>query len=368
MKTEYKEKHLSSDEMIRLVKKTAVNGDRDHANEHLKECPLCSEAYEGLKALPDMSALQVLNAKWKLKSGIKPSGKKLEINLPAFYTLLTLIGLISIAIIYFFFFNPDKNKTPEKGNSSAKINPAPQVKAAEHFMVIQDEIRSNISAIDSNSNITPTPIKGVYDEIKKTGEPLEKLQPITASKEIPNTTLPLIKGNSSEQLLNIEDFKIIDYSKAYTQNENMLRSFSDGLSARYETDKSLKKDESEEKINTSIVSYEEIIAKALRNYKRGKFTEAVSDFNFILKYFPNDLNAQFYKALCFKDDGQYQKAIDVLKPLASNYSHTFYQEAKWHLALCYQLEADKTNSEILFKEIISEGGFYKSQALSEIQK
>lgn len=370
MKTNYKSsfnKHLSRDEIIRLVKNTLTISERDNAMLHLKNCELCSEAFEGLKQLPDLSTLHSMSAQWKMKTGVKPASKTLQVNLNTLYILLILTGLISIAIIYFFFFNPDKrNKNIKKENITATAV-LPSIKN-EHFVIDQNQNAADSGSVTPSKKIEPKITEGTYDNVKKPDAPLEKIEPLTAEKEIPQATLDVIKGISEQKLLNIEGFKIIDYSAEYAQKEKDLNSFSKGVEARYESEKHLNENASLENKNTTTVSYEDLIASALRSYKNGKYDAALSDFNFILNYFTNDLNCKFYKALCYKDAALYLNAIDQLKPLATNNTHTFYQEAKWHLALCYDLTGDKTASKNLLKEIVAENGFYKSQAINLLNK
>lgn len=370
MKTEYNSvlnKHLSRDEIIRLAKNNLANRDRENALRHLAECKFCSEAVEGLKQLPDLSALHTMSAQWKVKTGVQPTSKTLQINLHTFYILLTLIGLISIAIVYFFFFNPDKRKTITKPeNVIAK--PTILQNKNEHFVVEQVPNLVDSESTTTPKNIVPKIAEGTYDNPKKEITSIEKIEPIASQKAISQQRLNVIKGISKQKLLNIEGFKIIDYSADYVQNDNILNSFSQGLEARYESEKHFNEIEKGADKLTSTVTYEDVIAKALHSYKNKKYDAAISDFNFIMNYFPDDLNCKFYKALCYQDASLYINAIDQFKVLSENNTHTFYEEAKWHLALCYNLVGDKSESKNLLKEIINENGFYKEQAFELLNK
>jgi hypothetical protein len=106
MKTKYSatNKHLSRDEIIKLVKNQLHNDVAVKAMKHLQSCTFCNEAYEGLKQLPDISVLHTLNVQWKSKTVRKRKFTKLEVNLQSLYILLIITGLIALAIIFLFFF------------------------------------------------------------------------------------------------------------------------------------------------------------------------------------------------------------------------------------------------------------------------
>lgn len=360
MKPTYTTEHLSSAEMTRLIENKAGHGASDHAHLHLQQCSLCREALEGLKALPDLKALNVLNAKWKIKSGIKPSPRKLIINLPALYTMLTLIGLLSITVVYFFFFNPKTKQHQKQGLQPNTVTPTTELKQ-EHFIITtisdtENVVMQNENSIDKNRN------KGVYDQLADPALSIEKIEPLKPAEQIPEVILDVVKGNSNEALLNMEGFKIIDYSNQYAKDELTMQQFNKGLSARYETLKDEQKDLDELETNRQTVSYEGVMAQGLNDYKKGKYQAALGNFNFILGFFNADKNALFYSSLCYKAAGNTESAIKMLSLLASDNNHTFYQEAKWHLALCYRIAGETEKAQLLLKEIVNEKGFYTKQA------
>lgn len=356
MKTTSNMAHLSRSEITGLVQNKLLNGERTQAINHLKECELCSEAYEGLKRMPDMSSLYTLNAKWKLKTGGK-SSRPFSVNLSGAYAVLILTGLISIAVLYFFFFIPSK-KPLKKFKETAPIQQS--AGNAEHF-IITDKINVK-DTVEEFQALQPEIKEGIYDEIKKPGEAIEKLEPVGVLKNIPEATLGIIKGNSKQNLLNIEGYKIIDYSNDYKKDEDLLKSFNEGLGARYESPEMKSRYEKDDAKRTIALTYEQAIAEGLRCLKDDKWNEAAGMFNFMLDYFPRDLNCIFYKALSYEKAGLYNKAIDELKPLMQNNNHTFYEEAKWHSALCYKMIGDDKTGRRLLHEIINEGGFYSQQA------
>lgn len=106
MKTKYSftNRHLSRDEIIKLVKNQLQGDASTKAIKHLKNCEFCNEAYEGVKQLPDITVLHTLNSQWKTNRSLKKKYTKLEINLNSLYIILIFVGLIALAIIFFFFF------------------------------------------------------------------------------------------------------------------------------------------------------------------------------------------------------------------------------------------------------------------------
>lgn len=106
MKTKYSfnNKHLSRDEIIKLVKNQLQSDASKKAMDHLKNCVFCNEAFEGVKQLPDITVLHTLNSQWKTNRPLKKKYTKLEVNLNTLYIILIFAGLIALVIIFFFFF------------------------------------------------------------------------------------------------------------------------------------------------------------------------------------------------------------------------------------------------------------------------
>ena len=64
----------------------------------------------------------------------------------------------------------------------------------------------------------------------------------------------------------------------------------------------------------------------------------------------------------------YTPAADLLSKAMLNPDKTFYEEAKFKLALCYIALDKKKDAEKLLKEITAEKGFYSQQASEELQR
>jgi thioredoxin-like negative regulator of GroEL len=64
----------------------------------------------------------------------------------------------------------------------------------------------------------------------------------------------------------------------------------------------------------------------------------------------------------------YPRSSALLNKAMLNSNKTFYEEAKFKLALCYVAMNKKAEAEKLLHEIIGEKGFYTEKAAQELQR
>ena len=108
--------------------------------------------------------------------------------------------------------------------------------------------------------------------------------------------------------------------------------------------------------------YNDFLDKGLFKFKKEKYAEAIRVFDVILKQYPDDINAKFYKALSFYKLEKYRKAIKYFDFVINDKINIFDQEAEWSKALCL-LETNRSEGKKLLQKIVDDAGFYSQKAM-----
>ena len=124
-------------------------------------------------------------------------------------------------------------------------------------------------------------------------------------------------------------------------------------------------DNSEDPMSDLLVeelSYEDYLHKSIKKFSEGKFKGAHRMFENILKTYPNDPNALFYRAYCSFELKNFERAEEEFELSADCPNIIFEEESSFHLAVClYQNEKYEASFDLM-KKINLKGGFYASQA------
>jgi tetratricopeptide (TPR) repeat protein len=164
----------------------------------------------------------------------------------------------------------------------------------------------------------------------------------------------------------IADLKVINYSSKYSTSPDILGKFETGVRSQYK-DMADQADAMKEKAhNTREITYERFLEKAVLNYKKGNYDDAIDKFNLIQSYFPNDLNAMFYSGLSYFRLNRWNLARARFAVPASENNNAFYEEAKWYEAQTEIKQNKMDEAKALLRVIIREGGFYKEQAQGKL--
>jgi len=161
----------------------------------------------------------------------------------------------------------------------------------------------------------------------------------------------------------IHDLKVANYEQLYTLKADDAFIYTKFTPAQKENKDAEEIDLTAEQ---NILKADEVLKNGLWAFKNGQFENALYNFNMLLKHNSNDVNSAFYSALCYYNLNKADKAIILLTPLTEN-PNSFYEEAKWNLALSFIAVNDLEKAKILFQEIISEKGFYSIKAKEKIK-
>ncbi|HOY38128.1 MAG: hypothetical protein KBB11_09020 [Bacteroidales bacterium] len=113
-------------------------------------------------------------------------------------------------------------------------------------------------------------------------------------------------------------------------------------------------------------TYVAFLEQSLGFYKQGRYQEAIENFIIIEEHFPGDLNAIFYKAMCYYNLNNNKKSIESFTALLNADINTFIEESMWYSSLIYKEEKQYAAAEKVLEEIVKENGYYGAQAQKEL--
>ncbi|AEA44478.1 tetratricopeptide repeat protein [Fluviicola taffensis] len=308
---------------------------------------------------------------WK-SSGIPLSQMKQidrKLNLPKNNFTPYIIGLSVIVLLVITFFVVSKNN-----NSPKDSNPL-LVKVENTDLKIPEEIDTLI-VIPRADQITVREIKTTQTEIKNLPATEKKeenveipfpefvLEPLPAMVEQKPVTVS--KQKIAKEIYK-HDLKAIDYSqyrsKPTVQIEQIILT---GIPANQEDSNDVVQEEPQVKLVN--IPYMDYLDKSLNYTNRGKWKQALSRFNEIIKTYPDDVNARFYAAWCYYNLGQYNDAcVNFSACLQLEFSN-FNDEAEWYLAESRLANGDKHSARELFSKIKNQKGYYSKQAEKRLKE
>lgn len=348
------QKCISKEVMIRYIHYELDETSFLDVCHHIESCEYCSEALKGLKQLPDLSSLNVLPLLWHKRTGFNTPSQQ-----TGYFSKLIIGALSAVLIVSIFVFiqkdNKKISKISEKTENNKVISPPVNIEKLTETEVGNNEMLPPMN-VARGDKLEPDRIP--ENEIQNKVPLIEAyiLNKSSADRDI----LPGTKS-FSEKIIYFEDLKTVDYSKKYSMESWDIK-MQGHVDAQYEN-----KQQRNKKLAASLkdfyaVSYEKVLSGGLRNLKRGYYLDAISDFDFLLNYFPADLNCKFYRTLCLENLGSYAEAKKQFSEIISSPVNVFYEESKWHLALSEIGLKNYTEAKNILRETVAENGFYKSKA------
>lgn len=286
-----------------------------------------------------------------------------KMNFPKTNFTPYILGLSAVVILTLTFLLVSKTENTPKTEKPVLV------KLENTDINIPQEI-DTLVAIPQKDQITVSEIKTSQSEIKhlpielkkeeNTVIPfpelvLEPLPPVIEQKPVTVSKQKIAKE------IYLQDLKAIDYSlyrtKPTVQIEQIILT---GIPADQENKDDVVPEEPQMKLVN--IPYMDYLDKSLNYTNRGKWKQALSRFNEIIKNYPDDVNARFYAGWCYYNLGQYNDAcVNFSACLQLEFSN-FNDEAEWYLAESRLANGDKNSAKELFIKIRNQKGFYSKQA------
>lgn len=164
----------------------------------------------------------------------------------------------------------------------------------------------------------------------------------------------------------LSDLKLVDYRSYRTRQEIPSEQMTMTGTPASQEQIGIRTDDQDWK--AIDIPYHDYISQTMEQFKAGNFKQALNRTNFILKFYPDDINALFYGGLCYYNLNQADQAIVAFQRVISNPFSNFDEEALWYLANAYDLKNDKAKARELFQEIVLQKGYYAKQAEKNLRK
>lgn len=284
--------------------------------------------------------------------------------------ILWIVSIISIAVIGFFIFTNDsteKKIAPE--NASQKL-----ITVDQRDVLLPKSI-AKMENLPKNLQIIPEKVvtqfqqkEESYNNQQSTRLELEEEFTLPTRKAQPSTSTPafsIVKKKAKE--IYLMDFKLIDY-RAYrskpeitTKQMTVLSGTSAGNGIEIEST-------DESKWKTIDIPYHDYIQQTMDQFRLGNFKQTLSRTQYILEFYPNDVNALFYGGLCYYNLNEIDQAIEAFNSVLNNPFGNFDEEALWFLANAYELQQNKAKSREIFQSIVAQKGYYAKQAEKMLRK
>lgn len=277
------------------------------------------------------------------------------------------ITFILLLVITFYNINQEKNQSKKITNKEVIVDKQDVViskeiqkleELPEHLQINPAVVVSNFKtkvqqiAIQNNQN------QAVNDEEYFT-LPLKEIQPYSIKPK-----LTLDKKHAKEMYLN--DFKLVDYrsyrSKPEIQSKQII------LTGTPADDGAVESNADNPNWKSIDVPYHDYINQTVEQFKTGNFKQTLNRTQYILTFYPDDINALFYGGLCFYNLNEIDQAIESFQKVIANPFNNFDEEALWYLANAYDLKNDKAKAKELFQLISSQKGYYSKQADKILKK
>ncbi len=396
-------------EILWKYRQGKLSASEKHAVEvHLTDCELCSDALAGMMNMETD----------EMMAGLRKSVRNISVpkKVIRFYDfrILSAAAAAAVLIVFTYVINShqkqDKKEIaqvivpqePKKEKSSpvAKLNEQP--KKAKDTLIFHKPLGNNGNkAIASNAIHTPSlpttqenfsviadadkqaetavekdnaegGITAVAKETESSGysAPAPPAAKISRYKEAPGSVSKNMRSMQkksadaeSSKTTYINDLKVAR-TPAMSASENS-DTVPAGIPAMFENANQAAADTLAREMP---FVYSKTLKDGMDYFHNKQYTEASQSFSIILERFPNDVNSLFYKGLSEMEMQNYPQSSELLNKAMLNSNKTFYEEAKFKLALCYVAMNKKAEAEKLLREITKKKGFYTEKTTDELQQ
>jgi hypothetical protein len=282
---------------------------------------------------------------------------------------ITLFVLLAIA---FFNLNQDQNQDKKIAKKEIILDKQDVVfskeiqklkELPEHLLIKPEMVVSNFKIKIQRSNNQKNQNQNNQNQIENEQEyftlPIRGIQPYSIK---PN--LKLEKKRAKEIYLN--DFKLVDYRSYRSKPEIQSKQIT--LSGTPADEGILASEKENTNWKAIDVPYHDYINQTVEQFKTANFKQTLNRTQYILTFYPEDINALFYGGLCFYNLNEIDQAIESFQKVIANPFNNFDEEALWYLANAYDLKNDKIKAKELFQMIANQKGYYAKQADKMLKK
>lgn len=230
----------------------------------------------------------------------------------------------------------------------------------------QQVISSAVTSEESEPDADKVVVEKQRNETNR--KKAKSAQAPAAKQEAVATGNSLSAGITAQNTYYLYNYKVVDYAVEY-QNEEDFKKLAETDATPVDFLNKEQKAEAEKSLDQTVVkeTYKDVLERAIINFKKLAYKEALIDFEMILVKHPKDVNALFYGALSEYNLKNYKRALSKLDAVLKNPQTEFNQEAKWNKALTLIELKETSKAKILLQQIIDEKGFYQQRAQDKLK-
>jgi hypothetical protein len=355
MPTSPNNKCLSLPQLQAYFKGNISPGEKRFVEEHILSCSLCSAAIEGYSIAPFSSA--------ELEQSKINVMKRKEAMFSTRQYVIAVVIAVTAMCVWFYQRSAVRDQTTDSGQQTTDNEQRITNNEQAPEDSLQTPKKSNHILPDKEvAALVNTPIKTTND-IENFGkkDPSALMMP---QKEIIEVSLSLsnpgdnkdIVVHSSKPDTFIHDLKITAWRELYYTD--LSKDPSKHTDAKYEN----KDNKTPETEDLSYITTAEVLDKALDNFSKNNFTNALKLFNVLIKYEPKDVNALFYASVCYISLNRAGDAMVYLDHILEDPTCSFYEEAQWEKAQALIQLKKLDDARSLLEKIISADKFYAKRA------
>ncbi|HRH69249.1 MAG TPA: hypothetical protein PLB89_07075 [Flavobacteriales bacterium] len=176
----------------------------------------------------------------------------------------------------------------------------------------------------------------------------------------PSTLRPERVKKQSRQLIYLHDLKLVHPKELYPMGPNIADD--QNVSARFTDSQAQHTGKEEQRMMQYTAFMDDALDKFVQNDHKG----CLEELRFLLKQYPDDVNALFYAGLCSYNLGLNARAKEFLHRAATHPVDVFDEEAQWYHALTLERLREIDRAREAFERIAAQGGFYAERAKGKL--
>lgn len=371
------------DELLHYRDGSLTTEEKHRVEEHLLDCPLCSDALEGLQRVQSTDVIEEIRSAIQQPEsarGVPPFGKYIAIA-------ASLTAVVLLSWFGYHQFNRVETERLAVRNEDEKSVESAVASAMEESEVLVDTaaatvVQERIRQPRMINEVLPIPqpkqaVEALTDDLVSVNEmkseevalpDVEEAPALAEGDAVMNKPVSIASGAvyMDEQELAIaylHGLKIVSYDYGVAVREEKRNTA--------QRHKSINKKDAAPSatVTTQLANdYSDLIGPPLLLYKKGQYKEAITGFDHILRSYPADQNAQFYKAMCYQHMDDYDRSIIMLNPVANDPGNFFMEDAMFYLAQSYVNTGNRTPAIDLYNNIIQNNSNYRKQAKEELHR
>jgi TolA-binding protein len=325
-----------------------------HAIEaHAVDCPFCSDAMDGLKMIPtDKIDAINHNLQQAINSRVQRKPKVFLIH-PAAWAAVAAMLLIVASIFIFDVFKPQPLAVNERaGNIDTLLNqttvtadkPANTTDTVKTVSTVPSPTQkrhNNTMAKNENSIVMDASVNDTFTDIHRESDDETNAEVVSAPAIAKYEAISELKDSEQEGVKVTEDTKnhvdVVNSNKrqsvAAASKQSIVAPFNYD---RYDT--------------------------ALALYYSGKYNDAITQLDSILRADKNNTNANFYTGMCYYRLTNYAIAVTYLDKAASSKKSVLFEDALFYKALSLKETGNLSEAKSLMQRVVKLNSTHQEKA------